>query len=447
MKPHFLPYQQRWLADKSKIKFWEKSRRIGATYVQAYEDAEDMAAGRYPNVWFSSADESAAKEYIINCAAWAKYLQIGADVLGVVVIDKERDIKATTIQFANGCRINALSSNPKAFRSKGGKVILDEFAFHDDANALYKAALPTITWGYPLRILSTHNGQSCLYYRLLKKIRSGSLKWSLHSTPIQLAVDEGLADKILGRKLSKAEREEWLRQIHADCADEDTWNQEYCCIAIDESTALLPYDLIATCESDDVLWDNSGSGSVRGDLYIGMDIARHHDLSVIVTCEKLGDVLYMRAMDIMANTPWRIQRQVLFSRLGQPNMRRACIDASGMGHQLSEEAQDQFGRYRVEQVVFTNTVKEELAMPVKSRMEDRRIVIPSQFDLREDFHSIRKIVTAAGNVRFDAERCETTGHADRFWATALACHAAYVGQSTEIRINTGMRRKSMAGLD
>ena len=31
---YFLPYQQRWLDDKSKIKIWEKSRRIGATYVQ-----------------------------------------------------------------------------------------------------------------------------------------------------------------------------------------------------------------------------------------------------------------------------------------------------------------------------------------------------------------------------------------------------------------------------
>lgn len=30
---YFLPYQQRWLNDNSKVKIWEKSRRIGATYV------------------------------------------------------------------------------------------------------------------------------------------------------------------------------------------------------------------------------------------------------------------------------------------------------------------------------------------------------------------------------------------------------------------------------
>ena len=38
---HFLPYQIRWLNDNSKIKIWEKSRRIGATYVQSFEDVQD----------------------------------------------------------------------------------------------------------------------------------------------------------------------------------------------------------------------------------------------------------------------------------------------------------------------------------------------------------------------------------------------------------------------
>ena len=56
----FLPYQVRWLNDKSKVKIWEKSRRIGATYVQSYEDVRDCVKRTVPAVWFSSADESAA---------------------------------------------------------------------------------------------------------------------------------------------------------------------------------------------------------------------------------------------------------------------------------------------------------------------------------------------------------------------------------------------------
>jgi phage FluMu gp28-like protein len=32
MKKYFLPYQAAWLADEARIKVWEKSRRIGATF-------------------------------------------------------------------------------------------------------------------------------------------------------------------------------------------------------------------------------------------------------------------------------------------------------------------------------------------------------------------------------------------------------------------------------
>ena len=168
---YFLPYQERWLNDKSKIKIWEKSRRIGATYVQSYEDVRDCVNKTVPAVWFSSADESAAKEYIDYCEQWVKLFHITAKRLGEVIIDNDKDIKAFVIQFSNGTKIHALSSNPKGFRSKGGKVVLDEFAFHNNPEELWKAARPCITWGFPLRILSTHNGQNCLYYKFIDQVQ------------------------------------------------------------------------------------------------------------------------------------------------------------------------------------------------------------------------------------------------------------------------------------
>ena len=208
--PFFLPYQLRWLNDKSKVKIWEKSRRIGATYVQSYEDVRDCVYKRVPAVWFSSADESAAKEYIDYCEQWVKLFNMSAKSLGEVIIDSDKDIKALVIEFSNGTKIHALSSNPKAFRSKGGKVVLDEFAFHKNAMELWKAARPCITWGYPLRILSTHNGQNCLYYKFIDQTLKGKLNWSHHKVPIQLAVEEGLVNKIYDRKTTKTEQEEWL---------------------------------------------------------------------------------------------------------------------------------------------------------------------------------------------------------------------------------------------
>ena len=72
---YFLPYQTAWLNDPARLKIWEKSRRIGATYVQAFEDVMDCAKEVGCDVWFTSADQATSKEYIHYCADWARDTQ------------------------------------------------------------------------------------------------------------------------------------------------------------------------------------------------------------------------------------------------------------------------------------------------------------------------------------------------------------------------------------
>jgi len=91
--------------------------------------------------------------------------------------------------------------------------------------------------------------------------------------------------------------------------------------------------------------------------------------------------------------------------------------------QLAEEAVDKFGGARVEAVTFNLETKSRMATFLKPIYEDRRIRMPRDRDLREDIHSIRKIAAPTGHFRFDAERSEL-GHADRFWAQALAASAS-----------------------
>ena len=435
---YFLPYQLRWLNDNSKIKIWEKSRRIGATYVQSYEDVRDCINRKVPAVWFSSADESAAKEYIDYCEQWVKIFHMSAKRLGEVIIDSEKDIKALVIEFKNGTKIHALSSNPKGFRSKGGKVVLDEFAFHNNAEELWKAARPCVTWGYPLRILSTHNGQNCLYYKFIDQVNKGQLKWSLHKTPIQVAVSEGLVDKIYQRDTTKDEQESWMKNEQDNCFDEYTWLQEYCCVAVDEACAFLPYDLITTCEMDDIIKPLS---EIKNDFYVGMDIGRRKDLTVIWVLEKFENILYTRAAIELEKMPFHKQEEILSEVLSLRNFRRCCMDSTGIGMQLSEEAQRTFGQFRVEPVMFTNRIKEELAYTVRTNFENRTVFIPKEHKIREDLHSIRRITTTANNIRFDADHSEN-GHADRFWALSLALHAAG-SDSGQINISTRKRYETL----
>jgi phage FluMu gp28-like protein len=431
-RKYFLDYQLRWLADYSKVKIWEKSRRIGATYVQSYEDVRDIISHReytptrpVRKVFFTSADESAAREYIEYCAMWAKIANVVAESIGEVMLDSENDIKALCIDFKDGGKIYALTSNPKRFRSKGGKVVWDEAAWHDDQAAMWKAAQPTAMWGYPIRILSTHHGRQCLFYQFCRDTESGKTGWSRHVVTIVDAVNDGLVDKIYGRSTNAGERKAFLDELHANCRSEDVWQEEYMCNAVDAATAFLPFEIIAGAEAPKLIMTIDELMNLdEGDLYGGWDVARSRDMSVFWLLQKLGDVRYTRLTRSFEKTRFAIQLDFLESFMKLPRLRRLCIDKTGMGIPLEEQAREKYGASRIEGVTFTNAVKEALAADAKNALEDKRSRIPEETIIRESFHSIRRIVTAAGNTRYDADATEATGHADHFWAFALAEHAA-----------------------
>ncbi len=422
LKSHFLPYQIAWLKDTSRFKIWEKSRRIGATYVQAYEDVRDAARVDEPiDCWFSSADESAAKEYILYCAMWARVFNVVAEDLGEIILDEKEGIKAYGIRFTNGKRINGLSSNPKAFRSKGGKLVLDEFAFHKQPEELWKAAIPIITWGYPVRVLSTYNGNGNRYARMTSDAKKGN-SWSIHSVTIEQAVEQGLVDKIKGRKTTPEERAQFLAECRDAAGDEETYQQEYMCVPVDEATAYMTWDLICSAEHKDAGKPELYQG---GNVYIGMDIARRRHLTVIWADEMVGDVLVAREVIAMKGATFTAQEIALddvFTRYGNKVV-RACLDQTGMGEKFVEDAKKKPYGSKIEGVLFTGVVKQHLAQSLKQRYEDKRVRTPEDKDIRASHHSVRKITTVANNIRFDADQSEV-GHADHFWAHALAVHAA-----------------------
>ncbi|ADK84963.1 protein of unknown function DUF264 [Desulfarculus baarsii DSM 2075] len=417
---YFLPYQQKWLADDSRLKIAEKSRRIGFTYVQAYEDVRDACrADGALDVWFSSADESAAKEYIRYCGQWARLLNVAAQDLGEVALDGDGDVKALVIEFASGKRIHGLSSNPAAFRSKGGKLVLDEFAFHQDPEALWKAAAPIITWGYPARVISTYNGKGNRYARMVADARRGN-KWALHTVTIEDAVAQGLVDRVMGRPATPEEVAAFLADCRDIAGDEETYQQEYMCQPVDEATAWLTWELIAKAQHPDAGRPELYAG---GPAFVGMDIGRRRDLSVIWVVEQVGDVFWTREVISLKNASFARQDAALDGVLARYKVARACLDQTGIGEKPVEDAKTRHGGHLVEGVIFTAQAKQALATTGKQLFEDGRLRIPEARAIRDSHHAVRKIATAAGNPRFDADRSEA-GHADEFWAHMLALHAA-----------------------
>lgn len=425
LSKYFMPYQANYINDKRRFKIVEKSRRIGMTYAESFDNTADAALGKVQKVWFSSADLTASEEFIDYVAYWARVLDVAAKDMGEVVVDSDNDVLAHRVTFTNGSEINAISSNPSKFRSKGGRIILDEFAHHKNQEKLLAAAKPSTMWGSELRIISTHNGEESVFNQLIKEVNKGnegSMKnWKLHKTTIDEAIKQGLVDKIIGHKASENEIAEFLEDAFSGMTQEAIQEEFYCIPRGNSSNHLLSYELINAVQRENILYGLLESA--EGMLFVGYDIARRRDLSVIWIIEQLGEIYYTRQVIVLKNMKFRDQKKILYEILNHPKVRRCCIDETGIGMNLAEDAETDFGKYKVEPIYFTGKVKEEMANHTFVCVENQKVLIPLDKTIRDDLYSVKSVITTAGNVRYEAEHTEE-GHADRFWSLSLALHAA-----------------------
>ncbi len=433
-KSKLLPYQSRWVFDASRIKIMEKSRQIGISWASAYGLVRRKArkGGRY-DAWVSSRDEIQARLFLDDCKMFAALLDIAAEDMGSQIIDGKGS-SSFVLKFGTGVKINSMSSSPDAQAGKRGDRLLDEFALHKDPRKMYAIAYPGITWGGQLEMVSTHRGSHNFFNELITEAREkGNPKQiSLHRVTLEDALSDGFLYRLQEKLPADDARQEmdesdYYTFIRGGCADEESFLQEYMCVPADDASAFLAYDQIAACEYETAP-DHLSDGADLSDLadckalYAGVDVGRSHDLTVIWINAFEGDRHLCRRLICLRNLPFSAQEDILYPILALPNLRRGCIDASGLGMQLAERAQDRFGKYKVEAVKFSAPVKEELAYPFRAAFEDLNIRIPFDPKLRSDLRAIKKEVTAAGNIRFSADRGEN-GHSDRFWAGALAIHA------------------------
>jgi phage FluMu gp28-like protein len=426
-KDFLLPFQRKWIIDDSRLKIAVKARQIGWTWATAYSLVRrKVVKGASGDVWISSRDETQAKLFLEDCRRFAEVLDLGARTFRTPLLEPNRS--AYTLQFTNGARIHSLTSSADAQAGKRGDRVLDEFALHPDPRKLYGIAYPGITWGGRLEIFSTHRGSDNYFNTLIKEAQhDGNPKgFSVHRVTLQDALDQGFLYKLqmklpLDDPRQQMDEADYFNFIRAGCPDEETFMQEYMCVPADDNCAFLSYDLIASCEyahGED--WERI---DVEGrELYVGVDIGREHDLTVIWVMEKLGDVFYTRAIEVLDRETFEAQEAALYGLLEMPQVKRCCIDQTGMGRQFAERAQQRFGKYKVEAINFTSVVKEELAYPVRAAFEGKQLRVPNDVKIRADLRAIKKEITASGNVRFSADR-GANGHADRFWALALALHA------------------------
>ncbi|MDO8632588.1 MAG: hypothetical protein Q7R41_19065, partial [Phycisphaerales bacterium] len=209
----------------------------------------------------------------------------------------------------------------------------------------------------------------------------------------------------------------------------------------DEAAAFLTYEQIAGCTDPELIAHNNVTplASETRELFVGVDVGRLRDLTVIwvlASNHQVGESTHRQleignrqscfdtvALIELANAPFRAQFDVLSELLGLRTVRRCCIDAGGIGMQLAEQLVERFGSHRVQPMTFTLALKSQLAGTLRIAVEGRTICIPADERIRNDWHSVERTVSESGHFRLSAPRREGS-HADRFWAAALALHAA-----------------------
>lgn len=421
----FLPYQKKWLEDRSDLKIIEKNRRCGISWTDSADSVLDAApAEGWSNTYYMSFNKDNCRQYIEDAGEWAKKLGYAVSEIEEkeepLLEDPDKSITTFRITFSSGAEIMGLPGVSRSLRSKQGNVVIDEAAFFDDLESVLQAAKALTIWGGRLRIISTHNGEDNPFNLLIKDIRSGKeTEWSLHRITFREAVSQGLFKRICltqGKKWSEeAEKEfvERLYRIYRENPDEELdviprasggryFNRGL--LDLCSSDAEVP---IARLEcSDSFLHKGDGYknreiekffnqevrptlGILEGQIFFGADIGRSGDLSLFWFSEEVSKTsLACRLIVEAKNCPFGCQEHL--SNLITDFLKErgtfggACYDKRGIGMQLAESLELRHPG-AVLGIMETNAWYAEFIPTTKSLMEDLDFSIPCDDVIKADF--------------------------------------------------------------
>jgi phage FluMu gp28-like protein len=403
-----LAYQKRYIEDQNRFRFWAASVQVGKSFTVALKHFLKRVEKPGLSILLSASDRQ-SKELMEKVKLHAR----GAAVVEAGFFG-DSSVVQHTAAFPNGSRIIALPANPDTARGFSGDVVLDEFALHRDSRKIWAAMFGRATRGFDIDVLSSFQGTDNKFFELAKTLglHEGARPeaqpvtagpWTGHWTDIYGAREDGVKVDI--------------EQLREALADEEVFLQEYCCIPMSGAGEFIPLEMVLACESSEASLDFTGTAG--DELYAGMDIGRRKDLTVIAILARLEERLIVRGLITLERQPFAEQLKV--ARSVAAVVGRMSIDATGIGAMLAETLHTEYPW--VEQVQFTAPIKERMASEVKKRLEERTLLLPESAKLRRAICAVKRFVGSTGVIRFDANRTDQ-GHADEFWALALANAAA-----------------------
>ncbi len=418
-------YQLAFLECSSRFRWVTKSRQIGFSFLLSLEAlARCHLRDNYTAVFVSyNIDE--AKERVL--LARQVYEDLPTPYQKKLIVDSRTELAFES--NGPGKKVSRILSVPsKAPRGKRGDVVLDELAHYLNDREVYRGSTALIIRGNgQLTGCSTPLGRRGIFWEVAGQEYRRYPRYSRLFVPwwicrflckdTKRAADEAPL-MTTEERVARFAKTPVLEQYESLTLED--FQQEMEAKFVDESYSYFPYDLILPNTHDEVALasDFAEIQVPKGRLVAGFDVGRSHDRSELAVFEQTDSGFVCRMLRTYTDAPFSEQEADLRRMLETLPIARLSIDRSGIGMNLAENLGRDYPHVVPEN--FTNDSKERWATNFKILLQRREVALPKNRELVAQIHSIKRVVLPSGKVAFDAERTARGGHADKFWAIALA---------------------------
>jgi len=402
-----LPYQAGLLRDRAKRVVVRWSRQAGKTTCIALRA-----------IWFACAYP---KTLTLIVAPTLRQSMIMSDRIQdfLAALPQEKraalvgKMQRTTIRFRNGSKIVALPNSPQLLRGYAAhQIITDETAFFkDDKLVFYNVLYPMLsTTDGTLVASSTPWSKDSVYYRMCQ-----ASEFSKHTITCEEVVKAGL--------IKQGFIDEMRSQLPID-----RFQREFMAEFVEDIDAWLTQSLIVSC-IDSQLAPHDFMAQPTGEFFVGVDLGKEQDFSVVLVMEKLGSqlrVVHVHRFPLHSEYA-SVIGYVKSLQDRWRTIRSVYTDVTGVGNYVTEDMV-RSGIQGVTGVTFTVQSKEEMATILREKMRNGEVKIPyvpakrlDDVDLTAELNVEKFMLMKTGHLRFSHP---DGGHDDVFWSMALACLSA-----------------------
>jgi phage FluMu gp28-like protein len=304
----------------------------------------------------------------------------------------------TSIILNNGGEIHSLPNSANTIRGfKADDIYIDEFAHftNNTDKEILEAITPSITRGGRIYYISTPFGDQNIFYNF----------WHNNDNLEKIIINYKDCPDFKDKDIESVKQ-----QIGEDSFQQEFNNQ----FLSDMEGQEFPTQLITGCINPELEYRELNK---KDEYIIGADIGREQDLTACVILQKNIDGYVLVHKHLMRQTPYSSQLDYFNYLLNNFNIKSFTIDETGIGNMIAEELSK---NHAVMPITFNNENKQEMVGNLKKIMQNKMIQLVDDPQLVNSIRSIRRVYTPSNYLRFESGRSEETGHADVFWALALA---------------------------